>query len=198
MTMARRSWAKSGGAGLVSCGSADSAHYYLGADLGTWALLAGYRAEADSVLAALLEWRSASGSACEIFSRSSRDFGANLTPHPTSAAALIALIRNMIVEDHGDTLRLTLGARALWWQGCRVAGAPTRWGMQDIAFSNQAGMARWEWSGAPVWTSLTLPPGHVLLGDPPEPLLRGPRPDVVLAPPGTRSVEVALGKRDSP
>jgi hypothetical protein len=189
---ARRAWAEAGGAGLVSYGPADSAHYYLGVDLGMWALLAGHRAAADSVLEAMLHWRSASGTAGEIFSRSSRDYGANLTPHPTSAAALVTLVRNALIEDHADTLRLTLGARAAWWRGARIAGAPTRWGTIDLSFDADGARARWQWSKVTVWTTLTLPPGTRVAGSPAPPLLAGPRPDVVLAPPGTGTAEVAI------
>src|SRR5262249_61275902 len=39
--LADRVWAAAGGAGLTWYGTPDSLHYYLGADLGTWALLAG-------------------------------------------------------------------------------------------------------------------------------------------------------------
>lgn len=190
--MARRLWAQAGGAGLVSYGPPDSAHYYLGADLGVWALHAGLRAEADSVLDELLYWRSASGTACEIFSRSSGDFGANLPPHPTSAAALIALVRSALIDDDGDTLRLTLGARQRWWRDGRVEAAPTRWGTLDVSFRSDGTTATWEWTPVPVWTVLTVPPGHVLSGVPPAPLLPGARPDVLVAPPHTSSAHVMI------
>lgn len=189
---ARRAWAQAGGAGLVSYGPADSAHYYLGVDLAMWALLAGHRAEADSVLAAMLFWRSASGTAGEIFSRSTRDYGANLTPHPTSAAALVTLVRNALIEDHGDTLRLTLGARERWWRGAKVTGAPTRWGMMDLEFTLREGVARWNWSAVPVWTAITLPPGYRAGGPLADGLQPGPRADVVFAPPGARSAEMRV------
>src|SRR6185503_14251392 len=111
----RRVWDGAGGPGLATYGDRDSLHAYLGADLGTWALIAGRRDEAERVLAAMLAWRSASGAAGEVFSRSTREFGRNLPPHPTSAAALVTLVRNTLIEDSSDTLRLTLGARDAWW-----------------------------------------------------------------------------------
>ncbi len=195
--MARRVWAKAGGAGLVSYGPADSAHYYLGVDLGVWALLAGHRAAADSVLDAMLHWRSASGTAGEIFSRSSRDYGANLTPHPTSAAALITLVRNALIEDESDTLRLTLGARPGWWRGARVQNAPTRFGTVDLRFESDGAHAKWNWSAVPVWTALTLPPGKAVAGALPEGFVAGERADVVLAPPGTKSAELEIGDAEA-
>ena len=76
----------SGGAGLGYYRNPDSLHSYVAADRGTWALLAGRPEVADSVLTALLFWRSASGGAAEIFTRSARDFGPNYPPHPTAAA----------------------------------------------------------------------------------------------------------------
>jgi len=190
--MARRVWNEAGGAGLVSYGPADSAHYYLGVDLGMWALLAGRAASADSVLEAMLHWRSASGTAGEIFSRSSHDYGLNLTPHPTSAAALLTLVRNALIQDDGDTLRLTLGARPRWWKDAAIEKAPTRWGTIDLKFHSDGAKAQWQWTAVPVWTALTLPPGFVGLAPLPEGFREGSRPEVVLAPPGTRSAEVAL------
>ena len=190
--LARRIWSVTGGPGLGFYGSADSLHTYDAADLAHWALLAGRRAEADSMLDAMVRWRSASGGAAEIFSRSSRDFGRNLPPHPTAAAALVALARDMLVFDDDDTLRLTLGARAAWWQGGRLSGAPTRWGTCDLRFRRAGAAAEWSWSAVPVWTALTLPPGTRLAGTLPAPLTPGPGVDVVLAPPGTKSARVEL------
>jgi hypothetical protein len=189
-SLARRVWAEAGGAGLVTYGHRDSLHYYVGADLGTWALLAGLRAQADSVLAALLHWRSASGASGEIFSRAG-DYGRNLPPHPTSAAALVTLVRNALLYDDGDTLQVTLGARAGWWRGARVERAPTRWGMVDLAFERGPAEAHWRWSALPVWSALTLPPGSRLAGPPPAPLVAASE-TVVLAPPGTREARVTL------
>jgi len=193
--LARRVWAKAGGAGLCTYGETDSLHYYLGADLGTWALLAGLRAEADSVLDAMLYWRSASGGACEIMDRDG-GYGRNLPPHGTSAAALVTLVRNALVFDDGHTLMLTLGARARWWRDGRVRRAPTRWGMIDVAFRDAGDRAEWNWTPVPVWTALTLPPGRWVAGALQPPIQRGPSPGVVLAPPGTRRARVALASRE--
>jgi hypothetical protein len=192
--LAHRIWAAGGGTGLASYGPADTAQCYVGADLGTWALLAGERAAADSVLEALLRWRTASGGGAELFSRSSRDFGANLPPHGTTAAALASLVRDALVFDEGDTLRLTLGARRRWWSGAALEGAPTRWGLLDLHFRRHGDVAEWRWSGVPVWTELTLPSGTRLAGDPPAPLARGRSDRVVLAPPGTRNAAARLAE----
>lgn len=191
---ARSAWAAADGAGLVTYGSRDSLHYYVGADLGTWALLAGRREQADSVLAALLEWRTASGTAGEVFRADGRT-GRNLPPHPTSAAALVALVRNALLLDEPDTLRLTLGAREAWWAGARVTGAPTWWGPLDLAFERRGREAVWRWTAVPVWTSLTLPPGTRAALPLRAPLVAGPREDVVLAPPRTREARVVLASR---
>ena len=193
--MARRIWAAAGGPGLTTYGSPDTLQYYVGADLGTWALLAGEPAAADSVLEAMLHWRTASGGGAELFSRSSRDFGVNLPPHGTGAAALASLLRDALVFDDEDTLRLTLGARARWWNGARVQRAPTRWGLMDLEFRRQGDGARWSWSAVPVWTALTLPPGTRLAEAPAAPLVRGGSDRVVLAPPGTRQATVRLAER---
>jgi hypothetical protein len=190
--LADRVWSAAGGVGLGAYGHADSLHYYVGADLGTWALLVGRRADADRVLAAMLRWRSASGGAGELFSRSTRDYGKNPPPHATSAAALITLVRNGLIFDDGDTLRLTMGARESWWRGARISGAPTRWGALDLTFRRERDDAEWTWTAVPVWTALTLPPRARLAVAPPAPLVRGPREDVILVPPGTGRARVRV------
>jgi len=194
VALARRMWARAGGAGLVNYRTADTLSYYLGADLGTWALLAGERGAADSVLDALLRWRTAGGGAGELFNRDTRDFGDNLPPHATGAAALLTLVRNALVFDDGDTLELTLGARARWWQGAKVSRAPTRWGALELEFRRAGDAAEWRWTPVPVWTALTLPPGERLAAAPPAPLVGVRGGTVVLAPPGTGQAHVALAR----
>lgn len=189
--LAARVWARAGGAGLACYGPSDSLHAYAGADLATWALLAGRRQQADSVFAAMLHWRTASGTAGEVFARDG-GFGRNVPPHATSAAALVVYARNAILFDDPDTLRLTLGARERWWRGTRVERAPTWWGALDVAFRRDGDAATWAWTAVPVWTELVLPPGTELAGAPPSPLVRGARPDRVLAPPGSREARVSL------
>lgn len=190
--LARRLWSRAGGAGLVSYRTPDSLSYYLGADLATWALLAGERGAADSVLDAMLRFRTASGGAAELFNRGTRDFGDNLPPHATGAAALVTLIRNAIVFDDGDTLELTLGARARWWQGARVSRAPTRWGTLEIEFRRAGDSAEWRWTPVPVWTALHLPPGVRLAAAPLAPLQGTKGGTVVLAPPGSGAARAGL------
>lgn len=189
--LARRVWATAGGAGLCTYGMTDSLHYYLGADLGTWALLAGRRAQADSVLDAMLRWRSASGGSGELFSRAG-GYGRSLPSHATSAAALVSLVRNALVFDDGDTLNLTLGARDSWWRRGRLRGAPTRWGLLDLDFRRDEHSAEWRWSAVPVWTALTLPPGTRLDGPPGPPLIAASSGTALLAPPGTRRARARI------
>src|SRR5205085_11598883 len=102
------------------------------------------------------------------------------------------LVRNSVVDDDGDRLALTQGARDRWWQGARVDGAPTRWGTLAIAFERTPTAATWRWTPVPVWTALTLPPGTRLAGEPAPPLVRGERDDLVLAPPGVAAARVAI------
>ena len=192
IALARRVWARAGGAGLASYRTPDTLSYYLGADLGTWALLAGERAAADSVLDAMLLMRSASGGAGEVFHRKTRDVGDNLAPHATAAAALVTLIRNTLMFDDGDTLELTLGARSRWWRGGRVSRAPTRWGMLDLEFRDDGDSASWRWTPVAVWTALHLPPGDAIAEAPRAPLQGTPGGTVVLAPPGVGSASVKL------
>jgi len=190
-SLARRYWAPVGGPGLGYYRNPDSLHTYAAADLGTVAMLAGDRAAADRILDATIRWRTASGGAAECFVGSTRDFGKNFPPHTTAAAALISLVRNALVFDDGDTLALALGARAPWWSGTTVRGAPTRWGRLDLQFARAGDVATWRWSAVPVWTLLTLPPGTrpaTLTA----PLRAGPRPDQVLAPPGATHAHIAL------
>jgi len=194
---ARRVWAAGGGAGLTFYSHPDSLHGYLGADLATWAMLAGRRAQADSVLAAHLHWRTAAGTAAELFDRDGR-FGGNLPPHPTSAAALVMLVRNALVYDDDDSLRLTLGARERWWKSATLRRVPTRWGTIDLEFSTVPGHARWKWTPVPAWTSLTLPPGRVLAEPLPAPYRGEVGDTIVWAPPGSREMAVALREASQP
>jgi hypothetical protein len=189
--LAKRYWAPVGGPGLGYYRNPDSLHTYVAADLGTAAMLAGDRGAADRILDATLRWRTASGGAAECFAGSTRDFGNNFPPHPTAAAALLSLVRNALVFDDGDTLALALGARSAWWAGTIVRAAPTRWGNLDLRFAREGNVAVWSWSAVPVWTLLTLPPGTRPAGIP-APLRAGPRPDQVLAPPGTTRARLAL------
>jgi hypothetical protein len=191
--LAQRVWAEAGGTGLGTYGSSDSLHAYVAADLGTWALLAGRRAEADRVLEALLHWRSASGGAGEIFTRNGA-YGTNLPPHATAAAALVSLVRNALVFDDGDSLQLTLGARERWWSHGQVLRAPTRWGSVDLDFDATPGEARWKWTPVPVWTTLTLPPGSRAASRPAPPLVLSESGETLLAPPGTGHAEIALAR----
>src|SRR2546425_9917539 len=107
----------------------------------------------------MIPWCTRSGGAAEWYTRTCRDFGRELPPHRTSAAALIPLVRNALVFDDGDTLALTLGAREGWWHGGRVLGAPTRWGTIHLFFARRGQTVEWRWTPVPVWTALTLPPG---------------------------------------
>jgi hypothetical protein len=195
--LATRVWSAAPGSGLVTYGPPDSLHGYVGADLGTWALRADRRDDAERVLAALLHWRDACGAGGEIFSRQG-GYGRNLPPHPTAAAALIALTRNCLLFDDGDTLALTMGARAAWWRGAHVRQAPTRWGSIDLEFARSGLRARWRWSAVAVWTSLTLPPGTVLAEAAPSPLRGAAGASVVFAPPHTTHAEVSLAPARTP
>jgi len=190
--LARRYWAPAGGAGPGYYRNPDSLHSYVAADLGTWALLAGAPGIADSVLDGLLEWRTASGGAAEMFCRSSRRFGTNYPPHPTSAAALLVLVRNSLVFDDTDTLQLTLGARDDWWSGTTVRRAPTRWGNIDLSIVRNGGTAEWRWTGVPVWTSLTLPRGYCPEGKLPVGARVDARGTAVLVPPNTTEARIHI------
>jgi hypothetical protein len=159
---------------------------------------AGRRAEAERTMQAMLDWRSASGGWAEMFHGPRRDFGRNLPPHATAAAAMVALVRNALVYDDEDTLRLTMGARASWWRGASLRNAPTYWGALDLDFARAGDLARWRWTPVPVWTALVLPPGTRLGGDPPAPLARGASDREVLAPPGTREARIALAPAAEP
>jgi hypothetical protein len=199
LALAQRVWSGVPEPGLVRYGSGDTLHTYLSADLGTWAMLAGRRTEADQVLAALLRWRTASGGSPELFVSGRRDFGHNLPPHATAAAAIVTLIRNAMVFDDDDTLRLTLGARGDWWASGEVRRAPTRWGWLDLTFRSDGQEAEWNWSPVPVPTALTLPPGTSARGPLTDARLRILGPGVVLAPPGVGHARVPLlpGEQDT-
>src|SRR5262245_52397538 len=139
----------------------------------------------------MIQWRTASGGAPELFVRATRDFGKNFPPHVTAAAALVSLVRNALIFDDGDTLALALGARESWWSGTIVRNAPTRWGNIDLRSAPARNHATWRSTAVPVWTVLTLPP-NTRPSSLEAPLRQGPRSDQVLAPPGSTRAEVAL------
>ena len=190
--LAARLWKGAGGPGLGFYAHSDSMHAYLFADLATWAMLTGRRDAAARMLDSLMAWRSASGGIAEYFSRSTRDWGRNAPPHLTSAAALVSMLRDCVVYDEDDTLRLTMGARSRWWRGASVTNAPTRWGVADIRFERRDDVAHWQWRKVPVWTALTLPPGTVIAVAPAAPLVGAPGATRVLAPPGVAFADVRV------
>ena len=189
--LAQRTWGTSRHPGLGRWNSPDSLHGYLAADLATWAMRTGRRAEGDAALEGLLIWRNATGAGGELFTRGG-DYGSKPPPSARAAAALLQVVRNSLIDDDGERLCLTQGARARWWRNARVDGAPTRWGTVSLAFDRTLEQAHWRWSPVPVWTALTLPPGTQVAGELDAPLLRGPRADVILAPPGTQQARVRL------
>ncbi len=190
--LAARYWNKRGGAGLGWYGSTDSLHTYLGADLATWALLSHRPASADSVLREMLEYRTANGGGGELFVRSTREFGSNLPPHITAAASMVSLVRDMLIYDDDDTLRLTMGARAAWWRGGSVQGAPTRFGNLDLHFERRETSAHWKWTPVAAWTVLTLPPGTRVEAPVQAPLLARSAGQEILVPPGTGEIQVGI------
>ena len=132
------------------------------------------------------------GGAAEVFSRVTRDSASIPPPHATSAAALLTLIRNSLIHDDDDTLRLTLGAREAWWREASIQKAPTRWGLRGPALLARRGSGH-----------VALEPGsgvdraHASAGNRPgwrasRAAARGDSERVVLAPPRTRSATVAL------
>jgi hypothetical protein len=160
-TLARRIRARAGGPGLVSYGPLDTLHTYLGTDLAQWALLAGHPAEARTYLADLLAHSSSTLGQAELFARTDRSFGTNLPPHATAAAALIDLVRNMIVCDSRDTLELALGGDAAWWRGTRFERAATRFGVIDVALESPAAdRRRARWSPVAVPTRVRVSDGE--------------------------------------
>lgn len=187
--LAQRTWRRSGTPGLAAYGHADSLHSYLGADLAQWALLAGRPAAARTALADLLTHSSSTLGQAELFSRVDGRFGLNLPPHTTAAAALVDLIRNMLVSDARDTLELALGGDLRWWNGARFLHAPSRFGMLDVALDRPTGdRLRARWGGVPVLTRVRVPDGARAV----EALSPGARLDGerwVECPPGMEAVE---------
>jgi hypothetical protein len=159
--LARRVRARAGRTGLVSYGPLDTLHTYLGADLAEWALLAGNAAEARAYLADLLAHSSSTLGQAELFARAGGSFGSNLPPHATAAAALVDLVRNMIVCDSRDTLELALGGDAGWWRGARFERAATRFGVIDVALDSPApDRRRARWNPVAVPTRVRVPDGE--------------------------------------
>ena len=120
----------------------------------------GARADADSVLAAMLALaqRRAAARLRAVLALEPRLRRATCRRTPTTAAALVSLVRNALVYDDDDTLRLTLGARDAWWRGAARARRADPLGRDRPRASRRDGDAAvWSWSPVPVWTELTLP-----------------------------------------
>ena len=188
-TLAARIWKRPDR--MISIGR-DSIQLYVGADLGTWALLSHRPREAQAVLKGLMQWLDATGNGAEVVETATQSFGPDLPPHPTTTAALLMLIRNSVVYDDGDTLQLTLGPADAWWGDGRFTRAATRWGDIDVAFRRHEHDVAWTWSPVPVWTELNLPAGFELDSPPPSPLRTTPLPGVLLAPPGTHEAHIRV------
>jgi hypothetical protein len=160
--LARRVWAPTRGLALVNYGAADSIHTYLGADLAQWALIAGRGNVARDYVRDLLARSSSTLGQAELFHRGTGGFGLNMPPHTTAAAALIDLLRNMVVSDSRDTLDIALGGDLAWWSGTKLPRAPTRFGIVDIMLERPARnelAASWGTSAAPV--RIRIPDGAI-------------------------------------
>ena len=176
--------------GLVRYGAHDTVHTYLAGDVAQTELLRGIPEHAEETLQALATWRTASGGAPEVFTSDSLTFGLNFPPHATTAAAVVSLIRNMLVFDDRDTLMLTLGTPLKWWSHSSVRRAPTRWGRISLEFQMRRDTFRWHWTPVPVPTLLRLPSGFRVVGSlsPGATLTYGAT--AVLVPAGTSSLVV--------
>ena len=70
----------------------------------------------------------------DVRTRAGRDIGKNFPPHPTSAAALLTLLRNTLIEDDGERLRPRWARAPHGGRAARFARAPTRWGTIGLSF----------------------------------------------------------------
>ncbi len=157
----REHW--SNGLGRIHYGTPDSLHGYLGMDLAVTALLQGSPEGWDSTLARTIAWRTATGGGAEIYSDSLRDFGTNLAPHATSAAAVMSLLRKGLVLETDDTLRITTGTREAWWDsGFGIRSTPTRWGPMELSARRRGVDLRWEWTALNAPAQLSGPPGTII------------------------------------
>ena len=192
-------WKESPVAGLVRYGAHDTVHTYLSADAAETELLRGHPQRSQATLRALVRWRTASGGSPELFAANSMSFGQNFPPHATAAAGIVALVRNMLVFDDDDTLRLTLGAPAPWWRKIAVRRAPSRWGDLALDFDRRGNRFSWRWTPVPVPTELCLPAGYRAARGTPEVVVRVGECDRILLPPYASSYFVtATIKSGSP
>lgn len=176
--------------GLVRYGSNDTVHTYLAADVAQTELLRGFPDHAGETLRALQTWRTASGGGPEAFASDSLTFGSNFPPHATTAAALVSLIRNMLIFDDSDTLMLTLGTPVNWWSHSSVRRAPTRWGKISLEFERRGDTFVWQWTPVPVPTLVRLPSGFHVAGSLSTGASVTEAAAAILAPPGTSSLKV--------
>lgn len=176
--------------GLVRYGANDTVHTYLAADVAQTELLRGFPEHAGETLQALLTWRTASGGGPEVFASDSLTYGLNFPPHATTAAALVSLIRNLLVFDDSDTLMLTLGTPLKWWSHSSVRHAPTRWGRISMELERRGDTFVWQWTPVPVPTLLRLPSGFHVAGSLTTGVSLTEAATAVLVPPGTSLLRV--------
>ena len=66
----------------------------------------------------------------------------------------------MLVSDTRDTLELGLGGMLAWWGGTRFEGAPTRFGVLDLALDRPApDRLEARWTAVRVMTRARIPDG---------------------------------------
>jgi hypothetical protein len=131
--------------GQMTYADRDTIHGYLGFDVPMTELQRGEKARVmDALLSAAAHTTAANGG-FEYGSARRRDYGKNLAPHGCWAAKYLALLRDCLVREDGDTLHLG-GALSPDWvkpgQRVRVVHAPTDFGAVSYALEGRDGGAR--------------------------------------------------------
>jgi hypothetical protein len=152
--------------GLATYKDGASLHDYLGFSVFETELAAGDRSDAVGGLYSELAHTTSTYGGWEwgISSLGYRGSPQDLSPHGTFAADYVALLRNMLVAEAGDEIRLLSGASPAWLgpgERIGVSGAPTDRGLVSFTerASAQGELLRWSGKLTP-GTKLTwvLPP----------------------------------------
>jgi hypothetical protein len=126
--------------GQMTYADRDTIHGYLGFDVPMTELQRGENERAlDALLSAAAHTTAANGG-FEYGSASRRDYGKNLSPHGCWAAKYIALLRDSLIREEGDTLHLGSALSPAWvepGQSVRVLHAPTDFGTVDYTLQGQ-------------------------------------------------------------
>jgi len=153
--------------GLMTYGSLDNLHGYIGIDVPQSELIRGEKENVLDVFYSLLLHTTATHGGFEMCSASSRDFGGNLTPHGCFAGKFLDLLRNMLLREENNELHLFSCLPQAWIQpGERISflNVPSHFGrvslFLDVLPHGGELYLRAAWSNPPEKIVIHAPAGY--------------------------------------